>query len=100
MFGNKAVEEIRPVGEEYEKTWARLGELLDNLDGWYKKSSGRFLVGGDQASFADFTVAGMISVVRTVCGEENEDWKKLSGMNGGRWVKLLSDLEEYASMEN
>ncbi|KAF5360964.1 hypothetical protein D9756_005163 [Leucocoprinus leucothites] len=97
-FG-KPVEQIRPVGEELEKLWEKAHAFFDALEGWYAKSSGSFLV-GDTPSFGDFVVVALFRSMRIVRGEDSEDWRKLSTMNNGRWVKLLNDLEKYASVEN
>ncbi|KAJ3570061.1 hypothetical protein NP233_g4656 [Leucocoprinus birnbaumii] len=95
----KPVDQLKPAGEELEKLWGRLFALFDAMDGWYEKSSGPFLV-GDQPSFGDFTVAASLMGMKILFGEESEDWKKVSAANNGRWLKLLSDLEAYTSVEN
>ncbi|KAJ3560829.1 hypothetical protein NP233_g10576 [Leucocoprinus birnbaumii] len=92
----KPLSEVRPVGEEFDKLWGRLSAFLNELEGWYAKSSGKFLV-GDAPSFGDFTVGGLFKALKIVRGEDSEDWRKLSTMNNGRWANLLGDLERYAS---
>ncbi|KAJ3570057.1 hypothetical protein NP233_g4652 [Leucocoprinus birnbaumii] len=98
MFG-KPVEQVKPVGEELEKTWKGLFEIFTAMEEWYAKSSGSFLV-GDTPSFGDFTVAAMLQGMKIVFGEESEDWKKVTSANSGRWAKLLADLDKYASVAN
>ncbi|KAF5348513.1 hypothetical protein D9756_009566 [Leucocoprinus leucothites] len=95
----KPIPELIPVGDELEKTWGKLHASFDALETWYGKSSGSFLV-GDVPSFGDFTVAGVLQAMKILFGEGSEDWKRLSTMNNGRWAKLLSDLEKYASVEH
>ena len=95
----KSLEEAVPKGEELEKIWKRLKALFNDLESWYAKSEGAFLV-GDDPSFGDFTLAGFLQAFKIIQGEESEDWKNIGAMNDGRWVKLLRDLEKYASVEN
>lgn len=95
----KSLEEAVPKGEELEKIWKRLKALFNDLESWYAKSEGAFLV-GDDPSFGDFTLAGFLQAFKMIQGEESEDWKKIGAMNNGRWIKLLRDLEKYASVEN
>ena len=93
------MEEAKPKGEELEKVWERIRALFDELESWYAKSKGAFLV-GDEPSFGDFTLAGYLQVLKIVQGEQSDDWKKMSVMNNGRWIKLLSDMEKYASVDH
>ena len=95
----KSLEEAKPKGEELEKVWERIRALFDELESWYAKSKGAFLV-GDEPSFGDFTLAGYLQVLKIVQGEQSDDWKKMSVMNNGRWIKLLSDMEKYASVDH
>ncbi|KXN83379.1 Beta-etherase [Leucoagaricus sp. SymC.cos] len=96
IFG-KPLSQVMPVGEEFGKNWEKVTAMLDSLNNWYEKSSGKFLA-GDQPSNGDFVVGGMFQGARTVCGEESESWKKLEVLNGGRWTRLLDDLEKYADV--
>ncbi|KXN83380.1 hypothetical protein AN958_01517 [Leucoagaricus sp. SymC.cos] len=96
MFG-RPLSQVMPVGEELEKIWEKVTMAFDLLNDWYEKSSGKFLV-GDQPSNGDFVVGGILQGTRIACGEESESWKKLKVLNGGRWEKLLYDLEEYADV--
>lgn len=93
------MEEAKPKGEELEKLWKSVRALFDELESWYAKSKGAFLV-GDEPSFGDFTLAGYLHMVKIVQGEQSDDWQKMSAMNNGRWVKLLEDLEKHASVDN
>ncbi|KAJ3557152.1 hypothetical protein NP233_g11818 [Leucocoprinus birnbaumii] len=98
-FSGKSPDQIRPVGEELEKLWEKAFGFFDELDGWYRKSSGAFLA-GDAPSFGDFTVAAALKGMKIVFGEDEEHWVKMTKANNGRWSKLLNDLEIYASDEN
>jgi len=95
----KSLEEAMLEGQDLEKAWERIRALFDELESWYAKSKGAFLV-GDEPSFGDFTLAGYLQVLKIVQGEHSDDWKKMSIANNGRWVKLLRDLEKYASVDN
>lgn len=98
-FFGKPFDQIALVGEEREKAWQAAKEHFDLFDGWYGKSNGPYFM-GDIVSFADFTVAGVFQMIKIICGEGSEEWKRVSAWNNGRWVKLLKDLEKYADTAN
>ncbi|XP_006462874.1 hypothetical protein AGABI2DRAFT_207534 [Agaricus bisporus var. bisporus H97] len=97
MFG-KPFEQIMPVGEELEQLWRKTKEFFDLLEGWYEKSGGPYFMGGIP-SFADFVVGSMVLSLRIFDGEDGKDWRRVSVWNDGRWVRLLRDLEKYASTD-
>jgi glutathione S-transferase len=94
----KPLDQVKPVGEELEKTWEKVRMLFDLLESWYGKSSGVFMV-GDKPSFADFVVGGLLQGVKMIRGERSQEWEKVKSWNNGRWIMLLSDLEEYANVD-
>lgn len=94
MFG-KPFDEIYPMGEELIKILRRMEDFLDMLDGWYSKSGGPYFM-GDNPSFADFVVGGLLYSLKIVHGEHSSEWRSISTWSKGRWQKLLMDLEKYA----
>jgi glutathione S-transferase len=97
MFG-KPFGEIMPVGEELDRLWKETEGFFDLLGGWYGGSGGPYFM-GDIPSFADFVVGSLVLSLKIFDREEGEDWKRVSVWNGGRWVRLVMDLEKFASTD-
>lgn len=92
-FG-KALEDLRPSGEYATTRWAELKANLDKVDGWYSKIDGTFIM-GSEVSWADLVVAAHLIWLKKVWGD-SQKWKDIAGWNGGRWERVLNDLEKYA----
>jgi glutathione S-transferase len=97
IFG-KPWDQLRPVGEELDKTWRNTKGFFDSMDKWYEESGGPYLM-GNAPSFADFAVGAFLVAVKMVNGEDSEEWGKISTWHDGRWFKLVKDLEEFADTE-
>jgi glutathione S-transferase len=97
MFG-KPFGEIMPGGEELDQLWKKTGEFFDLVDRWYEKSDGPYFM-GSIPSFADFVVGSLVLSLKIFDGEEGEDWKRVAAWNNGRWVRLVRDLEMFASTD-
>lgn len=97
-FG-KPLDQLAPVGEERAEAWAKLRAGFDTMNGWFNKSSGPYFM-GDMTSFADFVVAGWLRAMKICFGEDSAEWKDIETWDNGRWVTLLKDLEQYASVDN
>jgi glutathione S-transferase len=50
---------------------------------------------GDQISFADFTVAGMIFWLRRAEGGDMPQWKGMSEWQGRRWARIWAEAEKF-----
>ncbi len=50
---------------------------------------------GDTVSFADFVLASVVGMVRTVYGEDSAEWKELKSCHGGRWGRTIDNLKRY-----
>ncbi|KAF9445115.1 hypothetical protein P691DRAFT_735531 [Macrolepiota fuliginosa MF-IS2] len=90
--------QMEPVGEERVAAWAKVKAGFGQLDGWLSKSSGPFIM-GDTVTFVDFVVASTLHSLRTLFGENSEEWRDIDGWNDGRWAGILKNLKEYASVE-
>lgn len=55
-------------------------------------------LGKGSFTFCDFQVAAGLLWVRTVAGEESEDWKKIVGFHGGFVGKFLEQFEKYQTL--
>ncbi|KAF5348488.1 hypothetical protein D9756_009606 [Leucocoprinus leucothites] len=94
-FG-KPLNEVEPVGEELVQVWAATKANFEEVDIWLKKSPGQFFM-DDRPIFADFVVAARLQGLRTVLGENSEEWRNIERWHDGRWKVLLKDLEQYAT---
>ena len=86
--GNKELE-----GDERSAQWAKVEQGLAVVDSWWGK--GDEFVMGDTLSFADIITGSWLVWVRTVIGEEDEEWKQVTSWQDGRWGKLLKKLDSY-----
>ncbi|KAF8904676.1 hypothetical protein CPB84DRAFT_1677221 [Gymnopilus junonius] len=98
LFG-KTVEEILPTGEQAVVEWAKVQEEFNKIDGWYAKNGGEgsFLL-GDTLSWADFVILSILLWLKTIFGEGSGKWKEIAAWNGGRWQKLLEELNQYTTI--
>ncbi|KAK0501805.1 hypothetical protein EDD18DRAFT_1347874 [Armillaria luteobubalina] len=92
----KRLEDTVPKGEERESEWAKLVEAFGKIDKWYGKGD-RYVM-GDVVSYADFTVSAWAMWFRTLFGEDSEEWKDVAKWHGGRWGRLVKDLEKYETV--
>ncbi|KAF5331385.1 hypothetical protein D9611_011809 [Ephemerocybe angulata] len=82
-------EERRVLWKDLEVCFGKLEEKVARTDGegvWFK---------GDRITFADFVIGGLLIWMRTILGENSEEWGRVSAWNGGRWGRLLEGLKEY-----
>ena len=68
---------------QLDKFFAANGPALDEL------------VMGDQVSFADIQIASTLMWVKRSLGENSEEWKRVSGWNGGKWKRIVNRLSPY-----
>ena len=64
----------------------------------YEKAEGIFL-GGNEPGWADFQTASALFSIKLLYGPDSEEWKYIETWDNGRWAKLLTDLEPYASID-
>lgn len=79
--------------------WAALRKGLDTLATEFDRNGGPDVapfVLGDQLSFADFIIAGRLMWSKLVLPKE--EWALLQGLNGGRWGRLMKELEPYETV--
>ena len=64
----------------------------------YENAEGIFLK-GSEPGWADFVTASLLLSVKLLYGEESKEWKYIETWDGGRWVKLIKDLEPYGHID-
>ncbi|KAG2030519.1 hypothetical protein BDR03DRAFT_928942 [Suillus americanus] len=75
--------------ENAQQQWENLKKGLDEIDKWYQKSGGKWIM-GDTFSFADMVVACRTMWWNTIFDEEQ--LRELHSWNGGRWASILADV--------
>lgn len=89
----KSLEELRGTPETRKEVLAKAEKSLARVSKWYRDEHTIFLV-GDGLTYADFILAGELTYIHRVLATEPE-WEALAAMNGGRWGKLLQEVEQY-----
>ncbi|PSR72270.1 hypothetical protein PHLCEN_2v11862 [Hermanssonia centrifuga] len=94
-FGKK----LEDVGGE--EAWKELDAGLGKLDSWLSANGpGKDnLFTGDTITLSDFQVASLLTWAKVVCGEDSEDWKRLAGLQNGKWEGYLAQFEKYAAVD-
>jgi len=64
----------------------------------YENAEGIFLKGSEPA-WADFVTASWVLAVKLLYGEDSKECKYTETWDGGRWLKLIKDLEPYAHID-
>ena len=64
----------------------------------YEKAEGIFLK-GSEPGWADFVTASSLLSLKLLYGEDSKEWKYIETWDGGRWVKLIKDLEPYSHVD-
>ncbi|KAK7018082.1 hypothetical protein VNI00_018401 [Paramarasmius palmivorus] len=86
-----------PMSDEEKKaTWGVVKAALDDISKYYKE--GQLFLTGDKPIYADFSFIPIFFVVKTLFGNDSEEWKEVASWNGGRWAKML-DAAQYMSTE-
>lgn len=77
--------------------WDQFREGLGEVDTWYSKTAGSFLM-GDTVSWGDIVVASSLIWIRILWGEESKEWKMITSWHGGRWAGLLNAVSKYETI--
>lgn len=84
--------------EQIQAGWEAGKAGLNEIEKWYAEHGGLFLA-GDKPLYADFTLVNWFRLVRLLFGAQDERWKEIETLNGGRWVKMLEATDKYESAE-
>nr|GAT59527.1 predicted protein [Mycena chlorophos] len=71
--------------------WKQFKGIFDHIDGWFAKSGLYF--GGEKLCYADITVASYLRWIRLVL--DRNRWEDISDWHGGRWRRLMVEMEQY-----
>ncbi|THV04418.1 hypothetical protein K435DRAFT_961889 [Dendrothele bispora CBS 962.96] len=96
VFAGVSIEDAYPRGEDAKEEWAKVKAGLGTIANWMNKDDS--FVMGDIISFADFAVGGFLQMARKMWGDDSQEWKDISSWDGGRWIRLLENLEKYTSV--
>ncbi|KAH8829844.1 hypothetical protein DL96DRAFT_1553464 [Flagelloscypha sp. PMI_526] len=97
LFGGATVEMVGSMA-----SWDDVKKTLDWVDELIKLNEGDGLRGGyilgEELTYADIFVGTKIywSVVH---GKESQVWKDLCALHGGRWGKLIAELERVGKLD-
>lgn len=95
---------LSPASQEYYRAkikdipqgdadWKKVKEGFALIDGWYQKSVGSYIM-GNQPTFADFTLIGLLHTLNRTMGEESKEWKDIARWNGKRWGELFAEASK------
>ncbi|TFK35272.1 hypothetical protein BDQ12DRAFT_635314 [Crucibulum laeve] len=92
----KSLLDIGPTGDERVQEWRKVKQGFDVVDGWLQKNGnkGTFIM-GELPIFVDFVVGGFLTFLRSIFGEESEEWRDIISWHDGRWERFLEALKEY-----
>ncbi|KAI0262605.1 hypothetical protein BC834DRAFT_383009 [Gloeopeniophorella convolvens] len=93
MFG-KRLEELSGTPEVRARVVQELLDALKDLGTWLD-ASGREFLGGDNVSYADVVVAANFRWMRTLLGDDGEEWKAVRAFQDGRWERYLKFFEKW-----
>ena len=85
-----------------DEDWRSLQDGLGRLDKWLNANGpGKDLLFlGDRVCFCDIQVASLLIWARIICGEDSEDWKRISSWHGGKWKRLVEYFDPHATVDN
>jgi glutathione S-transferase len=81
--------------EEQEEIWKGFQTTLHTLADTF---AGREVDGwclGERISFADFALAGGLTWIRALYGEESQIWHDVSDCDNGKWGRFMEKLAKY-----
>jgi len=84
-------EEFSPEGPKRDGDWACLEQGFNKGEELRAKCGGRWVM-GDTFSYADIIVACRLFWLKRVLKED--EWARISSWNGGRWAKVLDDVQK------
>ena len=86
-FDDDTKEQMFVAGEK------AFGEMEKRIFGGEGKGGSWYL--GEQMSFVDFDLGGILMGIMFALGEESSEWKRMAGWNEGRWGRFVEGLRAY-----
>ncbi|KAJ2926225.1 hypothetical protein H1R20_g10871, partial [Candolleomyces eurysporus] len=94
--GYETIEDIPFSKEDKEAAWKAFKDsFTKGLAAHENLVQGKWFLGEGRIGFADFVIGGVLLWLKTVFGEESEEWKDMSQWDGGRWKTFVDGLKEY-----
>ncbi|OCH87044.1 hypothetical protein OBBRIDRAFT_796579 [Obba rivulosa] len=95
LFGGK-LEDWSSPGPVREEQWRAIREGLSKVNAWMTVDGHeKPYVMGNQVCYADLFVAAWLVWVKRILGPQSSEWVELETWDGGRWGKLMKDMEQY-----
>jgi len=87
----KKFEDIAPKGEDLAVQLKKIKSGLDEIAKAIADRSGKdaLFFGGDRPVFADIALAGTITQIRGLLGDDHDVVKLIFSANGGRWTRFM-----------
>ena len=99
--GYETVEDIPCSQDNKDAAWKTFKDsLTKGLAAHENLAQGKWFLGEDRTGFADFAIGGVLLWLRTVFGEESEEWQKMMDWDGGRWARLLAAFEKWEVVDD
>jgi glutathione S-transferase len=93
------MEEMVLSGDALSKALDEFEVGLGTMDKWYKNEKATTLCqdeqGNDILTFADLVIGSALLWSRITWKKDSEAWKRVMGMHGGRWERLMTLLSKY-----
>ncbi|KAF8192117.1 hypothetical protein BJ912DRAFT_276935 [Pholiota molesta] len=96
IFG-KTIAELLPKGEAAVEGWNKYKDGLAEVARWYAETDGPFLL-GDTISWADFVVASLIMMCRSLWGEKSQQWQDITTWHDGRFGNFIKEVDRYTTI--
>ncbi|KDR69407.1 hypothetical protein GALMADRAFT_272014 [Galerina marginata CBS 339.88] len=98
LFG-VTLEELLPKGDKAVTEWAKVQAGFNEAAVLFAKNGGKgpFAM-GETISYADVNAGAYLIWLRTIWGENSQQWKDISSWSGGRWGALLKGLAKYETI--
>lgn len=90
------MENLAPTGEEDVVQWKKLKDGFEKIDGWIRANGeGSRYVMGDNPCYADLWIAAYALWIKLVLPKK---WDDVKSWHGGRWAKLVQEMEKYEAV--
>lgn len=92
----KTLENLSPKGEEDVVEWAKLKDGFGKFDEWIRANGeGSVYLMGDALCYADMWMGAYVLWMKLV---RPDKWEDIKTWHGGRWERLVQDLEKYETV--
>lgn len=108
IFGCR-LEDLSPPGSEQRtQQWAAAEKGLSTVASWFDAAGDdRLLLLGGGADgrdspicYADTVIAAVLIHTRFALGEQSEEWRRIEGLDNGRWKRYLDYFEKWADVSH